>query len=66
MGDCKFTGQPYGTAPEASPGPDHLPSLAAADMVGLIHHVGRPVEILQKKNACSARSKIKWPRGSYI
>lgn len=35
-----FTGEPNGAAPEASPGAHNLPSLAPADMVGLVHHVG--------------------------
>lgn len=49
----RFTGEPDCTASEASPGAHDLPPLAPADMVGLVHHVGWPVEILKQKKAGS-------------
>lgn len=45
----RFTGEPDSAASEASSGAHHLASLASADMVGLVNHVGRPVEILKQK-----------------
>lgn len=44
------TSEPDGAASEASSGAHDLPSLASTDMVGLVHHVGRSLEILKKKN----------------
>lgn len=52
-GLCRyFTCQPDGTASEASSGAHDLPSLAAADMVGLVHYVGGSVEVLKYRNTC--------------
>lgn len=35
----RFTSEPDSAASEASPGAHDLPSLATADMVGLVHHI---------------------------
>lgn len=43
-----FTGEPDGAASEAPSGANDLPPLAPTHMVGLVHHIGRPVQVLRQ------------------